>query len=90
METTPEGPPEIRDMKIYGRLFFNSDTWGFNVTVLSNQVHMHCGVWWFTICGFSFCSFMSFGQERSPKSSPQHVATVRLSKKALCMKELFE
>jgi hypothetical protein len=34
------------------------------------------GVRLYANCGFSFRSSVSFGQERSPKSAPQHVPTV--------------
>ena len=40
------------------------------------QYILQGGVRWFANCGFWQRNSMSFGQERSPKSAPQHVPTV--------------
>ncbi len=52
------------------------------------QYILQGGVRWYANCGFSHRSSVSFGQERSPKSAPQHVPTVSTKQKRTRMHKL--
>ncbi len=47
-----------------------------NKAQLVTQYILQGGVRWYANCGFSHRSSVSFGQERSPKSAPQHAPIV--------------